>query len=191
MLYHNSSAANTVYRLDPDSGAVLGTAAGDGFADRGLSYHQIGGTDYLYYSHAGVDVHRQIGFGGAINFFFSSLTPTAGLGGDGYGREFAIVGATIREYDASSAALIGPGFAAPSGAQGLAFDGSFLYVSTEQGLLLTLDPNTGAVLNTVTPALRGSLIELGASVSAVPEPATIALLGAGLAAALSRRRARR
>jgi hypothetical protein len=201
LLYFNSAAGTTLYRLDPGTGAVLGTAFGDGHAIAGLSY-QSGGTGHLiFHSHPVVEIRHQTGFGGSTNAWGPGR-PVAGLGGDGYGREFGLFGDLIREYDPfTDGALIGPGFPAPggaSGARGLAFDGSFLYVSTAAGDLLTLDPDTGAVLNSVAVA-GGALVELGANQSGssisssahTPEPATVAVFGALAAGAFwVRRRAR-
>jgi hypothetical protein len=83
----------------------------------------------------------------------------------------------IHQYNPFVSGAFINGFAAPSGALGLAFDGAFLYVSTSQGNLLTLNPNTGAVVRTVAVA-GGNLVELGAN--AVPEPASFLLVAVAL-----------
>jgi len=184
LLYFNQNVSTTLFRLNPTTGAIEGSAGGDTFANSGLSYQQIGGTDFLYYAHLNTDVHRQTGFGGGASFFFGPGAPTGGLGGDGYGREFGIFGGLIREYNINTGAFIGAGFATPADGRGLAFDGTNLYVSTTGGSLLTLDANTGSILNSVTVA-GGALIEIGASEgtvnNVVPEPGSMALLGFGAA----------
>ena len=191
LLYFDSPTnftSGTLYRLDPATGAVLSTASGDEFPNLGLSYQRSEtGQDLIFYGHAMsvLDIHRQEDFGGAVTFFWGP-NPHAGgpgvaggLGGDGYGRLFAIYQfGQIGEIDPfeNVNAFINT-FAAPAGALGLAFDGIDLYVSTNEGQLLTLNPDTGHVLDSVfIPG--GNLIELGAK---LPEPATLALLGLGLA----------
>ncbi|MFO0840977.1 MAG: hypothetical protein U0797_01080 [Gemmataceae bacterium] len=77
------------------------------------------------------------------------------------------------------------------GGVGLAYDGANLYVSTSQGLLLTLDPNTGATLNSVVVS-GGTPWENGAVAGdvAVPAPPAIVLAGLGIAGLAGYRRRR-
>ncbi len=180
LLYINTSSSSNLFRLNPNTGATLGTVNGDAFTTSGLSFQQNAAVNYVFYGHEQSDLHRQTGLGGATSFFWATGRPTAGLGGDGYGREFGIfTDGQIHEYNpfVNTPAFLS-GFAAPAGSVGLAFDGINLFVSTISGNLLTLNPNTGAILNRVSVP-GGTLVELGArfSTTAIPEPATATSLG--------------
>lgn len=181
LLFMDSNVNSTLYRLDPTTGAVLSTHSTAGFATNGLSYEEIGGQDFVYLSHASTDVHRKgPGFNGGESFFFTPGSPVS-LGGDGFGRQFvALTNGNIAEYNPSSGAVLNS-FAGPSGVRGLAFDGTYLYVSNSNGQLLTLNASTGSVLTTVTVA-GGGLFDLAAApgVTAVPAPPAVllGLLGA-------------
>lgn len=190
LLYINQFPSPTLYALNPATGAVISTFLGDFFPNVGLSYGQSSATNFVYYADViGGDVHRQTNFGGARTLFSTTPPPSIvhGLGGDGYGREFGIYSdGMIHEYNplVQNAPFL-EGFAAPAGALGLAFDGAFLYVSTTAGDLLTLNTNTGVILNSVAVG-GGALLELGAN--AAPEPSTLAILGTALAGFLGLRR---
>jgi len=179
LLYFNSASSPTLFQLNPLTGAVANIFFGDNFPNAGLSFERSGSTNLIFYDHQNLDVHRQTGFGGVGIFFWGPGTPTAGLGGDGFGREFGIYSdGMIHEYNPLVNTSFINGFASPTGAVGLAYDGTSLYVSTNTGRLLTLNPNNGAVLQNVAVA-GGNLIELGARPT-VPEPSGLALLATGL-----------
>jgi len=180
LLYYNTG--DVLYRLNPDTGAVLGTESVQNWSNGGLSYQQDSGQDLIFFSHLHSDVHRQTPFSGPETFFWTNGEAMAGLGGDGYGREFGIFAdGKIYEYNPTSAEAPLNNFVAPAGAVGLAFDGVNLFVSTNQGQLLTLNADTGAVLHTVNVS-GGNLIELGAraTLRQAPEPASLALLLTGM-----------
>ena len=180
LLYYN--AGPVLYRLNPDTGAVLGTESVENWPNGGLSYQQVAGQDAVFLSHIHSDVHRQTPFGAPETFFWTSGATSGGLGGDGYGREFGIFSdGNIYEYSPTVSGAPLNNFVAPAGAVGLAFDGINLFVSTTQGQLLTLNADTGAVLHTVNVS-GGNLIELGAraTLRQAPEPASLALLLTGM-----------
>jgi len=193
LIYHNSDNNNAVnYRLNPATGVLLSIEGKDGWTVDGLSWQQgATGAPLIYTSHSSGDVHRQVGYGGSDTFFWEGAgVPRGGLGGDGHGREFMIAtDGNIYEYDPFNAGVTLNFFPAPftPGAafplEGLAFDGASLYASDTVGTLYTLDPNTGAILNTVT-VQGGGLYGLGA---VIPAPASIGLLGL-LGVASGRRR---
>lgn len=143
LLYFDRTQSTTLYQLSPTNGAVLSTTFGDNFSNSGLSYENAASTDYIFYAHNPIDVHRQTGFGGTSKFFWTPGNPIDGLGGDGYGREFGIYSdGQIHEYNpfVQTGSFIN-GFTAPTGATGLAFDGTSLYVSITDSGSGTGDPH--------------------------------------------------
>lgn len=180
LIYRNQtgSSPGTLFRLDPLTGAVLSMETTGGSPTDGLSY-QNNGSDLIFSSHSGGDLHRQVGYSGTESFGWDTGDPLGGIGGDGFGREFGFfTDGSLHEYDpfvddnAFDSTLPSPA----SDIQGLAYDGVNLFASTASGLLFTLNPNTGAVLKTV-PVQGGPLYGLAV---AVPEPSTALLLGGGL-----------
>jgi len=181
LLYHNSANSDTTnYRLNPLTGAILSVESKPSEQTDGLSYQNTGSQHSIYTSHTGADVHRQFGYGGGEALFWQGNgTPLGGLGGDGHGREFMLANnGQIYEYAPFSPGVtlniipapFTPGLAGRL--EGLAFDGVSLYASDDVGTLYTLNPNTGAILNTVT-VQGGGLFGLGA---AIPTPAPLGIL---------------
>lgn len=173
LIYINSNDdSSTLYRLDPDTGAILSTEFTEGWNVDGLSFQSDQTTDdaLIFLSHSAVDIHRQEGFGSPEDFFWAGGASVGGLGGDDTGREFGFfIDGFIREYDPFVDTSFISTLPAPApDIEGLAFDGTHLFASTASGNLYTLDPDTGAVLNVVSVA-NGALFGLGAFAEPTPK----------------------
>jgi hypothetical protein len=70
---------------------------------------------------------------------------------------------------------------------GLAFSNDVLFASTVSGRLLTLDPNTGAILWDVALPFSFAPYDIAA---VVPEPSSLTLFGIGVAIVMRRMRRR-
>ncbi len=168
LIYVNGELDGSIlYRLDPTNGTILSTellpSAFPG--DRGGLSYESPGTIFAVDGILGVDA--QTGFGGLVTQHLSATfaTPTipGAMGGDDNGRQFLDAGALIVEYDPALANSIISSFPAQvSQMQGMAFDGTFLYVSDAAGNLVTLDPDTGTIHQTVAIP-GGNLIGLAAA----------------------------
>ncbi len=174
LIYVNDegTAASPLFRLHPTTGAVLSTQVADDTTNDGLSFQTAPDlTKLIFSSHSDTDIHRQTGFSGPDDSQWATGAPIGGLGGDGFGREFGFFDdGRLHEYDpfSDTDAFIST-LPAPSGIQGLAFDGTFLYASTASGNLYTLNANTGAILRAV-PVSGGALYGLGVALEAPPPP---------------------
>ena len=181
LIYVNADLdPDALYRLDPETGAVISIESATGFVTDGLAYEEppanAGIGEFVFFSHDGVDVVRQGGFSGAATSAWATGSPTGALGGDGSGRQFGFfTDGAIHEYapfvDTETWLSTLP--APSSDIEGMAFDGDSLYVSTASGDLHTLNPDTGEILSTVNVA-TGALFGLGArrvqDVSIPPPP---------------------
>jgi len=177
LLYVNSDVDPTrLYRLNPDNGSVMSIETLTGTSVDGLGF---AGTDSIFLGRDGVDLRRQLGYGGAETTGWATGAPSGGVGGDDTGRMFAyfpaIGGGVLGEFDMASDtdSLINTLPSPATDIEGLAFDGEFLYASTNAGALYTLDPESGAVLNVVTPT-SGALYGLAARRSATTEVQLVA-----------------
>jgi len=121
----------------------------------------------IYSSNPTAGVDRQQGFSGTefvhLDDATLALNPTGGLGGDSTGRQFGFFSdGLIYEFDPLLPDTLMNSFAPPAlDVEGLAFDGTNLYVSSASGSLYTLNPDTGSELNEVVLA-DGPLFGLGA-----------------------------
>lgn len=196
LLYQNPVTNPTdLFRIDPDTGALLSTEfmppAGVLEFRAGLSFESgagAGGADAIFAVNDGGPIQRQDGYGAfpLTDHFTNAIDFAGALGGDDNGRQFvAVLDFTtgpaipvIAEFDPVNInALLNvfPSPAAVSNVGGMAFDGTWLYFSDLTGSLYTLNPDTGAVVNSVTVD-GGPLIGLA---SRVPEPATLLLAALG------------
>lgn len=188
LLYQNPLTNPTdLFRLDPQTGLLLSTesmpAAGTPEFRAGLSFESAageGGADAIFAVNNGAPVQRQDGYGNAVlvDHTPGGITFAGALGGDDNGRHFIAASGQIMEFDPL---VPGPELnfiPAPAGigsVGGLAFDGMYIYLSEVDGQLFTIDPDSGAILNSVS-VQGGPLIGL-ASRTRVPEPASFIILG--------------
>ena len=176
LLYGNGdgSTPDDLYRLDPTTGSVHSTEIGYSIGYDGLSYEELGGTDYVFFSDSGIDIHRQEDTPARRPSSGPRALRSADWAATDRGREFGYFDdGSIHEYDpATEAAPFTSTLPSPAAdVQGMAFDGTNLYVSTASGSLYTLDPDTGAVLDgeTVTGgALYGLAVANGTIVNQPP-----------------------
>jgi hypothetical protein len=127
----------------------------------------------IFLSQDGTGVIRQEGYGGALTPNWATGAPTGGLGGDDTGRAFAhFTDGFIHEFDpdADTDDHIGAAITPPAGGvEGLAFDGGYLFVSTANGGLHIVDPDTGeAILSRDVPG--GALYGLATAARLAPLP---------------------
>jgi len=138
------------------------------------------------------------------DFSWTGIAPAGGLGGDSTRRQFGLycMLATQGGPDECSGQPLFIGefdpymdlqdfinfFPAPaSDTIGLAFSNDVLFASTVSGRLLTLDPNTGAILWDVALPFSFAPYDIAA---VVPEPASLTLFGIGVAIVMRRMRRR-
>jgi hypothetical protein len=177
LLYVNGDVdGRTLYRLNPDTGAVLSTSVlpttGNPQFRAGLSEENVpGAVPFIFALDDGAGLDRQSGFGGPIARHLTTPGTFPGaMGGDDNDRQFVAAGNGIQEYSPITPNTIIRTIPSPfSAPAGMAFDGTRLYVSDLEGSLVTLDPDTGAVLARLTIP-GGGLIGLGAKMVGVTVP---------------------
>ena len=158
-----SDSGTALYRIDPATGAVLSVEPGTGLVDSALSYDSNGpfGPAIFTIDDGAPDMWRQDGYGGPVNPHIPNVFPDfpGAMGGDDNGRHF-LYGSGFMILEFNTAGAIVGSFPVPLGlVSGLAYDGFFLYASDLSGMLHTLDPNTGTLLNSV-PVAGGDLTAL-------------------------------
>ena len=144
--------------IDPDNGSTLRTfSISGGWNVNGLGYFKAAGASsgYLYTSGCVVgDMHRYSAVDGSgPTFFWGDYDVTNAVGGDFGGRIFAPVLGQNLICEASPTADMSVATFPCSFAQqivGMAYDGVYLYASTTDNKVYTMNPNTGAVQNTIS-----------------------------------------
>jgi hypothetical protein len=108
------------------------------------------GEPTVFLSNDGVDVRRRIGSSSIEVEGWAIGAPTGAIGGDGYGRQFGFFGDglihefnTLEDRDQFDGTIVPPA----GDIEGMAYDGSSLFVSTGSATLFTLDPDTGRVVS--------------------------------------------
>jgi hypothetical protein len=151
LYYCNGDVApGTVYVLDTGDGSVLTTVTlTGGWNVNGLGYES--GAAALFTSGCGaLDMHKYPAGGGGPTFYWGDVYVDNAVGGDDHGRVFAAQLGTgdIVEVSPSVSSMLNVVDVDLDGdIVGMAYDGTNLYASTTAGMLYTLDPDDGSVLN--------------------------------------------
>ena len=195
LLLTNSAPLDLLYRLDPDTGAVLSTETLNTSLKGGLSYERGVGPGVILAINDGITVIRQDGFSGPTTSVGPAGASAPGaLGGDDTGRHFLSTSSppstVILEIDTDSN-ILGSIPAPTNDLSGLAFDGDLLYaISFSDPRLFTVDPSNGNVLSSVVldstlGFANGTFVGLAArkvnSAGVIPEPASTMVWGLLLA----------
>ncbi len=177
--------------IDPETGNTNRTFnISGGWFVTGLGYWSGNQGDYLYTCGCEVqDMHRYLAADGSDpTFFWSTVFDSKAVAGDNGGRIFTTARASEGDpdfdiYEIDPLNNIPPinSFAAPSqDIRAMAFDGKFLYAADTSNNLFVMNPNTGAVLNTIqTPFTIWALASTEGA--PIPEPGSFVLATIGLA----------
>jgi hypothetical protein len=203
LYYTNADVANgTLYVIDPGDGSVARSFAIPNewkpWNMDGLAYYANGSNAWLYASGCQHhDIHRYKAADGAFadaDWWYPAMVDAQSIAGDNSGKIFVCAMPNlvnppfgIYEVDPLNTAAA-PTFLAGSPAQpgthivGMAYDGTYLYLSDSGGGLYTMDGSSGELVNTVS--LDHPLFALGCTPGTCNVPAPGALLLAGLGVVL-------
>lgn len=201
LYYVNSDvSSNLVTVINPANGSTINTfnVSQDWEID-GLGYYAHVGGAYLYTSGCSVeDMHRYNAADGADpQFFWSDAYDPQAVGGDNGGRIFTYstteAGGQWGIYEVNplvDSPLTWFSDSPSDSVVGMAFDGDYLYVSSTDGMLYTLD-SSGNLFNTLDLGYNlYALASTEGDYCVIPVPGAIFLggIGVGLVGWLRRRR---
>lgn len=196
-LYAIGGSVNELWNITTTPGSLIGSTGTRNGTDAGLAYYN--GTMYnINGSGSGSSLYTVNLATGATTLVGSSLEFGDGLAIDLNGNAFAIDAIfddalfSVNLGTGASTFVGGLGLGNVSAQSGAAFDASGTLYSLINDSIYTIDTTTGAATFVSAITLNGNQVGgfEGLAIDAVPEPTTMALLGAGALAMMRKRRKR-